>query len=111
MRCDSSEAAHVQPAWSLCCGDPGIKGEKRGCGLRFSGDKGPEAQPAIVVTLDLASAKPGRYFLETRLEEQGILGYYPVVSDCGGFAVETATRSPSIVLATFVVASRSAGGH
>jgi hypothetical protein len=44
--------------------------------------KGSEAQSTIIVTLDLSSAKPGRYFLETRLDEasqQDALTYYPVV--------------------------------
>ena len=47
--------------------------------------KGPEARPTIIITLDLSSAKPGRYYLETRFEEAsqyGTLSYYPVlVSD------------------------------
>jgi hypothetical protein len=43
---------------------------------------GTEAQVSLVVTLDLSEAKPGRYFLGTRLEEQGQQGapnYYPVL--------------------------------
>jgi hypothetical protein len=44
--------------------------------------RGTEAQPIIVVSLDLSAATPGRYFLETRLEEasqEDALTYYPVV--------------------------------
>jgi hypothetical protein len=43
---------------------------------------GTEAQVALIVTLDLSQARPGRYFLGTRLEEQGQQGtpnYYPVL--------------------------------
>ena len=61
------------------------KAENAAVALGSAVTKGPEAQPTIIVTLDLSSAKPGRYFLETRLEEgtqTGVLSYYPVlVSD------------------------------
>ncbi len=43
---------------------------------------GTEAEVSLTVTLDLSEAKPGRYFLGTRLEEQGRQGtpnYYPVL--------------------------------
>ena len=46
---------------------------------------GTEEHPTLVVSLDLSGARPGRYFLGTRLieqERQGTPGYYPVqVSD------------------------------
>jgi hypothetical protein len=44
--------------------------------------RGTEANPTILITLDLSEAKPGPYFLGIRLEEegqQGIASYYPVV--------------------------------
>ena len=63
----------------------GSKAENAAVALGSAVTKGPEAQPTIIVTLDLSSAKPGRYFLETRLDETsrpGVLSYYPaVVSD------------------------------
>src|SRR5205807_4743913 len=43
---------------------------------------GTEAQASLIVTLDLSEAKPGRYFLGTRVEDQGQQGspnYYPVL--------------------------------
>jgi hypothetical protein len=43
---------------------------------------GTEAQVTLILTLDLSEAKPGRYFLGTRLDEQGQQGtpnYYPVL--------------------------------
>ena len=42
---------------------------------------GTDANPELILTLDLSAAKPGRYFLTTRLEEQGqqdAAYYYPV---------------------------------
>ena len=61
------------------------KAESAAVALSSAVTTGPEGQPTIVVTLDLSSAKPGRYFLEARLEEasqQGLPNYYPVlVSD------------------------------
>jgi hypothetical protein len=43
---------------------------------------GTEALVTLIVTLDLSEAKPGRYFLGTRVEDQGQQGnpnYYPVL--------------------------------
>lgn len=43
---------------------------------------GTELHATLIVTLDLSEAKPGRYFLGTRLEEQGqdrTPNYYPVL--------------------------------
>ena len=58
------------------------KAENAAVALGSAVTKGPQALPTLIVTLDLSSAKPGPYFLETRSEEgsqQSILSYYPVV--------------------------------
>ena len=42
---------------------------------------GTDVNPSLVLTFDLSGTKPGRYFLATRLEEQGqqdAVYYYPV---------------------------------
>jgi hypothetical protein len=56
--------------------------ENTAIALSSANATGTEAQVTLIVTLDLSEAKPGRYFLGTRLEEQGQQGtpnYYPVL--------------------------------
>ncbi len=48
--------------------------------------RGTEAQPIIVVSLDLSAATPGRYFLETRLEEASQRGRSDLLPG-GGFGL------------------------
>jgi hypothetical protein len=56
--------------------------ENAAIALGSAATAGKIERATLVVTLDLSSAKPGRYFLATRLEEQGqeeAAYYYPVV--------------------------------
>lgn len=58
------------------------RSETRAIALGSAATTGNDIRATLVVTLDLSAAKPGRYFLGTRLEEQGqetAAYYYPVL--------------------------------
>jgi hypothetical protein len=58
------------------------RSETSAIALGSAATSGNDVRATLVVTLDLSAAKPGRYFLGTRLEEQGqetAAYYYPVL--------------------------------
>jgi hypothetical protein len=58
------------------------KSENTAIALGSATTGGTASQAMLVVTLDLSAAKPGRYFLATRLEQQNqedAAYYYPVL--------------------------------
>jgi hypothetical protein len=58
------------------------KSENAAVALSSATSTGPESNRQVALTLDLSKADPGRYFLATRLEEQGqqdAAFYYPVL--------------------------------
>jgi hypothetical protein len=58
--------------------------ESAAIALSSASTSGTDTKVTLIVTLDLSSAKPGRYYLGTRREEQGLeqaAYYYPVLID------------------------------
>jgi hypothetical protein len=58
------------------------KSESAAIAMGSATTTGTDTKATLVVTLDLSGAKPGRYFLATRREEQGqeaAAYYFPVL--------------------------------